>query len=154
MRKRMRQGWDRRMCRAHLFILLATALCVSAPHPGAAQVSAPIAATSQKAPTDAERARQIAALLRAAIIKCWTIDAGQSPAASTQVTVEFELRPSGALSRKPRIATQRGIPTNVALAASAIRAIEACAPYNNLPPELFETGWRHVRLTFDASTPR
>jgi hypothetical protein len=156
MRKAVSNGCSRPTCLAHLSILLgALVLSASVPTRGAAQVSAPIAGTAQKSPTEAERARKIATQLRESITKCWTIEPTPSAAAaSTQVTVEFELKRSGALSRKPHIVNQRGTLTNVPLAASAIRAVEACAPYTNLPPELFETGWRHVRLTFDTSARR
>jgi hypothetical protein len=154
MRQLVRHDRDRHTRLAHLLILLAAIFGACGPDTAAAQVSAPSAATLKKPSTDTERARLIAAQLREAVTKCWTIDPAVSPAASTQVTVEFELRPSGTLSRKPRIVSQRGVPTNVPLAASAIRAVEACAPYTNLPPELFETGWRHVRLTFETSARR
>jgi hypothetical protein len=107
-------------------------------------------ATSPKTPDAAARAAKIAVELREAVSKCWQIDGPPSGLAATAVVIAFELKPSGALSRKPHIVNQRGQPTNVGLAASAIKAVEACAPYTGLPAEMFATGWRNVRMTFDT----
>jgi hypothetical protein len=111
--------------------------------------SAPATPASQ--PDKAAQSQLAAKQLRLAIAQCWTIDASAaSDAAAKTVQIEFVVKRSGELAGVPRIVNRRGQPTPVTLAQSAVRAIQTCAPYTNLPAEAFDKGTLPVRMTFDA----
>ncbi len=118
------------------------------------QVPRALAATTSTLPGQADKAIQsnhVAKQLRIAIAKCWRFDAGAAPAAAAKsVQIEFVIKLSGAIAGTPRIVNRRGEPTPVALAQSALRAVQACAPYTQLPAEAFNDGTLPVRMTFDA----
>jgi hypothetical protein len=141
---------------------LRLALAASAAIAGAsnslnAQLSRPIPPGSPAAATPAPPAVKpslgnlVIPQLRLAIARCWVIDAGAARDAATQsVQIEFVIKRNGGLGGVPRIVNRRGEPTPVALAQSAVRAIESCAPYTNLPAEAFDKGTLPVRMTFDT----
>ena len=123
--------------------LVTVAAQAQTPPPPSPPASTPI--------TSAQKS-QLAAQIRTAVAKCWTFDASKLDQTAAPVVVEFRLKPSGALANKPRVIAQRGRATSVALAQSAVAAVEACAPYTGLPANLFADGWSTIQLTFDAST--
>ncbi len=110
------------------------------------------AAPAPAAPAAAARAAETLLLqqLRPAIAKCWSVDAATLAASKRTVQIEFDLKRNGTLVGAPRIVTRRGEPTPVALAQSATRAIQACAPFANLPVDAFDAGTRRIRMNFDA----
>jgi hypothetical protein len=126
----------------------------TAPLPRIVQPSA-ASQTSARAPSataeKAAQATQVDKQFRLAIAKCWMVDpSAVSDNATKTVQIEFVIKRSGDLAGVPRIVNQRGQPTPVALALSAVRAIQTCAPYTNLPTEAFDKGTLPVRMTFDA----
>jgi hypothetical protein len=97
------------------------------------------------------QAVEAAKQLRLAIAKCWSSDAAAAPELATKtVQIEFIIKRNGDVVGVPRVLNRRGEPTPVALAQSAVRAIQACAPYTNLPTEAFDKGVLPARMTFDA----
>jgi predicted RNA-binding Zn ribbon-like protein len=125
------------------WLLTAAALATITLGAALAQTNQPLTEADRKSAL-AEVARQ----LREQVRRCWQVEAGA--VGSKTVTVEFELRPNGALFGNPRIAARAGTPTPVALAKSATDAVRACAPYTGLPRSLYSGGWDRVRLTFDT----
>jgi hypothetical protein len=132
-------------------MLVLCAVPASAQQPRAPVASAPPAATS----TTAAAQNRVVQQLRLAIAKCWVFDPSAAPTGSVAtVQIDFDLKRNGTLLGVPHIVHRRGTPTPVALAQTAVRAIQTCAPYTGLPAELFETGQQRVRLTFDAKGTR
>lgn len=77
--------------------------------------------------------------------KCWNPPPGASDATLT-ARIQVVLQPDGSLTQMPVTIEAPSHPMGPAYAASAIRAIRACAPYR-LPPEKYEQ-WRDNVLTF------
>jgi len=124
-------------------LLIAAGLAAATAGAALAQAGPPLTEPQRKAAL-----ADVARVLGRQVRRCWQLDA--APTGSGAVTIEFELRPSGALSGNPRIVARAGTPTPVALAKSATDAVRACAPYTGLPTALYSGGWERMRLTFDA----
>ena len=128
----------------------ATALTLVLCLPAQAQVRAPAPEPVSPAAAAKVAEAKLMQQLRPAIAKCWLIDTTTAAASGKTIQVDFDLRRNGTLVGAPRIVNRRGEPTPVALAQSATRAIQACAPYTNLPADAFDAGSRRIRMLFDA----
>jgi hypothetical protein len=92
--------------------------------------------------------RQLVMLLQAEIAPCWTMPAidGKTP---KPVTILVLLRKDGSLARTPSAVALPQDREAKALAASAIRAVERCAPFDGVArhPGVYER-WRELRINF------
>ncbi len=133
----------------------AALLLVLCAAPASAQQTRGPVASAPVAPSTATVQNRVVPQLRLAIAKCWVFDTSATPTGSVAIVqIDFDLKRNGTLLGVPHIVHRRGAPTPVALAQSAVRAIQTCAPYTGLPAELFEAGHQRVRLTFDAKGTR
>jgi membrane protein involved in colicin uptake len=81
--------------------------------------------------------------------KCWNPPPGASDA-NLMARIQVVLQPDGSLTQTPVTIEAPSHPMGPAYAASAVRAIRACAPYR-LPPEKYEQ-WHDNVLTFVPRT--
>ena len=97
------------------------------------------------------------AKMRAAVEPCWNANAiiGAPNPEKLVVTVDFELNRDGTLASPPRVAN--GLQINLSgnrfwkvAEQQALRAVTACAPYDFLPAEQYQT-WKEFKLNFDPS---
>lgn len=126
---------------------------------------APRAATPQSAPV-AEAPRRgigdqsamtmnLADALRAQMRECWNPPVGAPNPEQLIVDVEVYLAQNGALARAPQLTPQSRAAANAnphlrAAAEAALRAVNICAPYRNLPVDQYAQ-WRDVIITFDPT---
>ncbi|MCG7507271.1 TonB C-terminal domain-containing protein [Mesorhizobium retamae] len=92
------------------------------------------------------------AAMRDKISGCWSIPAKAVPEEldAFQTEIVVHLRPDGSLAEKPVVRRSKEGKTFQLFAASAIRAIEKCAPYTMLLPYDPEV-WSEIVVTFDPS---
>jgi hypothetical protein len=93
--------------------------------------------------------------MKAAVSRCWQTQAliGAPEPEKLLVQVQFELNLDGTLRGQPRVANalQIGLSGNQFWKVAeqvAVRAVVACAPYDFLTPERYDT-WREMQLNFD-----
>jgi hypothetical protein len=127
--------------------------------------SQPRAVQTQSAPVE-EAPRQgigaqnaMTASLQALIVsqmeQCWNVPAGAPNAEQLLVGVTFYLLRNGELARPPQLtaATRSAMASNPylrAAAESALRAVNICAPYRNLPVDQYAQ-WQEITVTFDPA---
>lgn len=91
---------------------------------------------------------QLVMMLQAEIAPCWTMPAldGKAPA---PVTIQVLLKKDGSLARKPAAIELPQEKSAKALATSAIRAVERCAPFDSVAqhPKVYDK-WRELRINF------
>ena len=89
--------------------------------------------------------------LRGKIQGCFNLTAGMADAEELRATVKVKLTPEGELEGKPQV-TATGGNTNVrrAFKGAARRAVQKCAPYDNLPKDKYQT-WADLVVNFDVS---
>lgn len=105
------------------------------------------AGRSEAAMTQSEQDAMIGAL-RNRLAQCWNPPRGVREAGSLRVTVAIGLLPDGSLAAEPQI-LEAGFDSLSRIAAeSAIRAVQICAPYDMLPPEMY-SAWRDIEFVFD-----
>ena len=93
--------------------------------------------------------------LRTQMYECWSPPIGAPNPEELIVEVEVYLTPNGALARAPQLtaASRRaaaGNPYMRAAAESALRAVNTCVPYRNLPVDQYAQ-WSEIRITFDPT---
>ena len=101
----------------------------------------------------ADKLSLLGVLMKNNVLRCYNINAGMEDAAKLIVKAEFKLSQDGRLIGDPVIVPAGGItsgPKYEDAANSARRALIACQPYTNLPPELYD-GWKYMGLVFDPS---
>ena len=84
--------------------------------------------------------------LRRQIRRCWNPPVGAAGVATLTARVNFTLNQDGSLSSSPTLLNASPDPTFIALADSAVRAVNRCAPYS-LPFEKYES-WKDVTVNF------
>lgn len=94
--------------------------------------------------------------IRVQIENCWIVPAGARYAENLIVEIRIFLQPDGSLSRPPEVVdrlrmSMPGEEAYRAAAESAIRAVQKCAPLQNLPPDKYDR-WRDIELKFDPRT--
>lgn len=89
--------------------------------------------------------------LKGQIRACWNVQGGGADADSLRAKVSFKLDRSGNVVSNPLAAGTGGDSARArrAFAASALRAVKRCAPYN-LPAEKYET-WADVTVNFSLA---
>jgi len=89
--------------------------------------------------------------LRGKIQSCFNLTAGMADAEELRATVKVRLTPSGELEGKPRVtATGGSASVRRAFKGAAQRAVQKCAPYDNLPKDKYQT-WADLIVNFDVS---
>jgi outer membrane biosynthesis protein TonB len=86
--------------------------------------------------------------LRQKVRECWNPPVGVTEAESLQVHVQIELDRSGSVSGAPQVVNHQPHPLFDVAAASAVRAVLRCQPYDRVPPEKYES-WHSIILNFD-----
>ncbi|HSG96259.1 MAG TPA: cell envelope biogenesis protein TolA [Afifellaceae bacterium] len=97
--------------------------------------------------TQSEQDAMIGAL-RNRLAQCWNPPRGVREAGSLRVTIGIGLLPDGSLAGDPRIVDAGFDPLSQIAAESALRAVQICAPYDMLPPEMY-SAWRDIEFIFD-----
>ncbi|NOX83719.1 MAG: cell envelope integrity protein TolA [Alphaproteobacteria bacterium] len=97
------------------------------------------------------------AKMRAAVERCWNAGAiiGAPNPETLIVTIDIALDRDGSLASPPKVMNQLQINLSgnrfwKVAEQSALRAVVACAPYDFLPQDRYET-WREFTLNFDPS---
>ncbi len=93
--------------------------------------------------------------LLAQMRECWNVPVGAPNPEQLIVQVRVFLAPDGSLAQPPllepaTIAAEAANPYVQTAAQAALRAINVCKPYKNLPAERYAT-WREIVMTFDPS---
>jgi outer membrane biosynthesis protein TonB len=89
--------------------------------------------------------------IRQQFMKCWNIPAGAKDAYNLKVVVEVQLTVDGQVTAAELASDKARYYSDTffrAAADSAIRAVHACSPLQNLPSDKYDT-WKHLELTFD-----
>lgn len=83
---------------------------------------------------------------------CWSIPAKALPedVDAFKAEIVVHLRPDGSLAEKPMVRKTKKRKSFQLFAASAIRAVEKCAPYTMLLPYSHDI-WSELVITFDPS---
>jgi outer membrane biosynthesis protein TonB len=100
--------------------------------------------------TDAALSADLVDWLRQRVERCWVPPVGAREAENLVVRVGFSLGQDGSVLSAPSVLNASGDPLFQAAAASAVRAVMMCAPYDGLPLDKYEA-WREVILNFDPS---
>lgn len=97
------------------------------------------------------------AKMKAAIARCWQTGSliGAPNADQLIVKVAFDLNRDGTLAGPPRVVNQLQISLSgnrfwAVAEQVALRAVQACQPYDFLSPDRYDT-WREMQLNFDPS---
>ncbi len=89
--------------------------------------------------------------LRGKIQGCFNLTAGMADAEELRATVRVRLKPSGELDGRPKVTASGGQPgVRRAFMGAAKRAVQRCAPYDELPKDQYET-WSELIVNFDVS---
>ena len=89
----------------------------------------------------------LAQRIRQCVQSKWSVLGGGEGAQSTQVKIRLRFKPDGSLAAAPVIMNPQSTPYFIAVSDSAIRAVQACDPFN-LPPEKYDI-WKDIVLNFD-----
>jgi colicin import membrane protein len=90
-------------------------------------------------------------MLRAQIARCWRLPGAGGGTETPIVTLRWRMRPDGTLEADPRIEKPASGPLASLATESALRAVKGCQPYD-LPPDLYESGWKEIIWEFDPSS--
>ncbi|MEZ5775048.1 MAG: energy transducer TonB [Hyphomicrobiaceae bacterium] len=82
---------------------------------------------------------------------CWNINAGGVGAGDIVVRLKFSLSRTGDIEGEPYVLNPENSAEFQRAAMAAVIAIKQCAPYDMLPPDKYENGWRQVTLNFDPT---
>jgi colicin import membrane protein len=99
----------------------------------------------------ADKASMLAVLMKNNVRRCWNVNAGLEGAAKLVVRMEVKLDQAGKLIGDPKVVNASPGPQFEDAANSARRAVIACQPYANLPPELYNGGWDYMLLILDPA---
>lgn len=93
--------------------------------------------------------------LLAQMRQCWSPPVGAPDPEKLIVQVRVFLGQNGDLAQPPRLspASRTAAAANPFMrtaAEAALRAVNVCAPYRNLPPDRYDI-WRDIEMTFDPS---
>ncbi len=89
--------------------------------------------------------------LRGKIQGCFNLTAGMADAEELRATVKVKLNRAGELEGKPKVTASGGTASvRRAFKGAARRAVQKCAPYDNLPRDKYET-WADLVVNFDVS---
>ncbi|WP_316179789.1 cell envelope integrity protein TolA [Bradyrhizobium sp. SZCCHNRI1009] len=89
------------------------------------------------------------AAFQEAVTRCFTTPYNGVDEDKIEVDIDIQLRPDGSLAAVPSVAGTRGPPrVSAAMADSAKRAVENCAPYAFLPKNRYNE-WKLIPTTFN-----
>jgi outer membrane biosynthesis protein TonB len=92
------------------------------------------------------------ALINEQFKRCWNVQGGAQDAEKQIVTVHVELNPDGSLARSPEVVNAAevalGGQTFQIAAERALRAVRACSPLKQLPPDRY-SDWHEMDFVFD-----
>jgi len=93
--------------------------------------------------------------LRSQMYECWSPPIGAPNPEELIVEVDVYLAANGGLARAPQLtaasrAAAAANPYMRAAAETALRAVNICAPYGNLPVDQYAQ-WSEIRITFDPT---
>jgi len=89
--------------------------------------------------------------LRGKIQGCFNLTAGMADAEELRATVKVRLNRAGELEGKPEVTASGGSASvRRAFSGAARRAVQKCAPYDELPRDKYET-WADLVVNFDVS---
>jgi len=122
----------------------------------APQANAKVAETTQKGFGDQTALTiDVRDALLAQMRECWNVPVGAPNPEQLIVQVRVFLAPDGSLAQPPLLepasrAAAASNPYMRTAAEAALRAINVCEPYKQLPPERY-AAWREIVMTFDPS---
>ena len=90
-------------------------------------------------------------MLRTQIARCWRLPGAGGGTETPIVTLRWKMRPDGTLEADPKIEKPASGPLAALATESALRAVRGCQPYD-LPPNLYESGWKEIIWEFDPSS--
>jgi len=90
-------------------------------------------------------------MLRTQIARCWRLPGAGGGTETPIVTLRWRMRPDGTLEADPKIEKPASGPLAALATESALRAVRGCQPYD-LPPNLYESGWKEIIWEFDPSS--
>jgi colicin import membrane protein len=86
-------------------------------------------------------------IIRSCVQSKWNLLGGAQGAESIKIKMRLQFKPDGTLAAAPQITNPQNTAYFLAASEGALRAAQACEPYN-LPPAKYDV-WRDVILTFD-----
>lgn len=92
-------------------------------------------------------------LIQKRVKQCYRPPVGGADALSIVSRINLKLKPNGSFAVAPTILGNTGVtPDNERyvqqMNEAATRALQACAPYSDLPPEFYEGGWENINFNF------
>jgi len=84
--------------------------------------------------------------IRAKLRGCWNIDAGAKGIENMQIIIRMNLAADGTIISTEML-NESNLPSEIAMATSARRALHTCAPYDNLPLDAYND-WKTITFTF------
>jgi hypothetical protein len=121
------------------------------PTASGAKSSTKRAALGAKKTTGSKLSQSEMDALRGKIQGCFNLTAGMADADELRATVKVKLTPSGELEGKPLVTASGGnASVRRAFKGAARRAVQKCAPYDNLPKDKYQT-WADLVVNFDVS---
>lgn len=89
----------------------------------------------------------LAQIIRSCVQSKWNILGGGEGADNSIVKIRLRFNPDGRLAAAPQIMNPQATPFFMAISDSAVRAVQACEPYN-LPPAKYDV-WKDIVLNFN-----
>jgi colicin import membrane protein len=86
-------------------------------------------------------------IIKSCVQSKWSILGGGEGAEAAIVKMRLRFNPDGTLTAAPQIMNPQSTAYFLAVSDSAIRAVEACEPFN-LPPAKYEI-WKDIVLNFN-----
>lgn len=95
-------------------------------------------------------------LIQRRVAKCYQPPMGGADILTIVSRINMRLKPNGSFAVAPTIIGNSGVtPANERyvrqMNEAATRALQACAPYSDLPPEFYEGGWENINFNFRPS---
>jgi colicin import membrane protein len=91
-------------------------------------------------------------IMRDSVSRCMNINAGaEGMERLAPFEIEVRLKPDGQLAAPPKLISQGAGQLFTDASNSALRALINCAPYTNLPSNLYTGGWDHMIVPFDVA---
>jgi V8-like Glu-specific endopeptidase len=100
--------------------------------------------------SDQRFAATVLAAMRQKIESCWTVPAGAPEAERLLIKLEIKLNRDGTLAAYPILLNSSSHPSFETAARAAQAAVEACSPYDFLPPDKYAV-WNDIIINFDPS---
>ena len=89
-------------------------------------------------------------IIKTRLRECWHLPAAGGGTQTPVVTLKWRLRLDGSLDGEPQVVAPRGDPAFQLAAEAALRAVRACSPFDQLPPDKYKN-WSAITWDFDPS---